>query len=77
MKAALESHGSIKGCRVAVAEVDTTRQKKKQTKIPGISILNNFHCEKSASACGKLLTSGLDVLSLSMISQLFHKEKQD
>ena len=34
MKAALESHGGIKGCRVAVAEVDTTRKKKnKQTKI--------------------------------------------
>lgn len=49
MKAALESHGGIKGCRVAVAEVDTTCQKKnnKDNKIPGISILNNFHCEKS------------------------------
>ena len=30
MKAALESHGGIKGCRVAV-EVDTTRDKKKKT----------------------------------------------
>lgn len=29
MKAALESHGGIKGCRVAV-EVDTTRDKKKR-----------------------------------------------
>ena len=32
MKAALESHGGIKGCRVAVAEVDTTRKKKTQNK---------------------------------------------
>ena len=33
MKAALESHGGIKGCRVAVPEVDTTREKKtKQNK---------------------------------------------
>ena len=29
MKAALESHGGIKGCRVAVAEVDMTREKNK------------------------------------------------
>ena len=32
MKAALKSHGGIKGCRVAVAEVDTTRDKKKKKK---------------------------------------------
>ena len=32
MKAALESHGGIKGCRVAVAEVDITREKKNKTK---------------------------------------------
>ena len=48
MKAALESHGGIKGCRVAVAEVDTTREtKNKDNKIPGISILNKFHYEES------------------------------
>lgn len=50
MKAALESDGGIKGCRVAVAEVDTTREKKKtnkDNKIPGISILNKFHYEES------------------------------
>ena len=51
MKAALESHGGIKGCRVAVAEVDTTgeknKNKNKDNKIAGISILNNFHYEES------------------------------
>jgi len=47
MKAALESHGSIKGCRAAVVEVDTTRESNKDSKIPGISALNNFQYEES------------------------------
>lgn len=51
MKVALESHGGIKGCRVAVAEVDTTgeknKNKNKDNKIAGISILNNYHYEES------------------------------
>ena len=42
MKAALESHGGIKGCRVAVVEVETTRERNKDSKIPGVSVLNNF-----------------------------------
>ena len=36
MKAALESHGGIKGCRAAVVEVDTTRERNKDCKIPGM-----------------------------------------
>ena len=46
MKAALESHGGIKGCRAAVVEVDTTRERNKDSKIPGISVLNNFQYEE-------------------------------
>ena len=46
MKAALESHGGIKGCRAAVVEVDTTRERNKDCKIPGISALNNFQYEE-------------------------------
>ena len=42
MKGAIESHGGIKGCRAAVVEVDTTRDRNKESKIPGISVLNNF-----------------------------------
>jgi hypothetical protein len=47
MKAALESHGGIKGCRAAVVEVDATRERNNGNKIPGISVLNNFKFEKS------------------------------
>ena len=46
MKAALESRGGIKGCRAAVVEVDTTRERNKDNKIPGISVLNNFQYEE-------------------------------
>ena len=46
MKAALESHGGITGCRAAVVEVDTTRERNKDCKIPGISALNNFQYEE-------------------------------
>ena len=46
MKAALESHGGIKGCRAAVVDVDTTRERNKDSKIPGISVLNNFQYEE-------------------------------
>ena len=46
MKVALESRGGIKGCRAAVVEVDTTRERNKDSKIPGISVLNNFQYEE-------------------------------
>ena len=46
MKAALESHGGIKGCRAAVVDVDTTRERNQDSKIPGISLLNNFQYEE-------------------------------
>ena len=46
MKAALEFHGGIKGCRAAVVEVDTTRERNKDNKIPDISVLNNFQYEE-------------------------------
>ena len=42
MKEALESHGGLKGCRVAVVQVDTTKSVVVENKIPGISLLNNF-----------------------------------
>ena len=42
MKAALESHGGITVCRAGVVEVDTDRERNKDSKIPGISVLNNF-----------------------------------
>ena len=42
MNAALESHDSIKGCRAVVVEVDTTRERNKESKIPGITVLNKY-----------------------------------
>lgn len=47
MKNALESHGGVKGCRVAVAEVDTSLETGKDNKIPGISFLNDFAFEET------------------------------
>jgi len=57
MKAVLESHGGIKGCRAALVEVDTTRERNKDSKIPGISVLNNFHYEE----CGIRVWKAYDI----------------
>lgn len=38
MKAALESHGGIKGCRASVVNMDTTKERNQDSKIPGISV---------------------------------------
>ena len=46
MKEALESHGGLKGCRVAVVQVDTTKSVVVENKIPGICLLNNFLFEE-------------------------------
>lgn len=58
MKAALESHGGIKGCRAAVVEVDTTRERNKDSKISGISVLNNFQFEESGIRVWKAYNIG-------------------
>ena len=58
MKVALESHGGIKGCRAAVVEVDTTRERNKDNKIPGISLLNNFKYEERGSRVWKAYDIG-------------------
>ena len=46
IKEALESHGGLKGCRVAVVQVDITKSVGVENKIPGISLLNNFLFEE-------------------------------
>ncbi|KAK3736760.1 hypothetical protein QZH41_008000 [Actinostola sp. cb2023] len=45
MKQALESHGGLKGCRVAVVKIDPSTDNSSDNKIPGISLLNNFSYE--------------------------------
>ena len=58
LKAAQESHSGIKGCRAAVVEVDTTRESNKDSKIPGISVLNNYQYEESGIRIWKAYNIG-------------------
>ena len=46
MKKAIESHGGVKGCRVCVAEVDSSKELNEACKIQGISLLYNFEFEE-------------------------------
>ncbi|PFX13900.1 hypothetical protein AWC38_SpisGene21984 [Stylophora pistillata] len=46
MKEVLESHGGLKGCRVAVVQVGTPKSVGVENKMPGISLLNNFLFEE-------------------------------
>ncbi|XP_015759339.1 PREDICTED: uncharacterized protein LOC107338616 isoform X3 [Acropora digitifera] len=45
MKKALESHGGLRGCRVAVVEIDPSKDLHEANKIPDISLLYNFKFE--------------------------------
>ena len=65
MKEALESHGGLKGCRVAVVQVDTTKSVGVENKIPGIRLLNNFLFEEKGVRLGKL-TMLVQVVSFRM-----------
>ena len=47
MKKALESHGGLRGCRVAVVEIDLSKDLHEANKIPYISLLYNFKFEDS------------------------------
>ena len=47
MKKALESHGGLRGCRVAVVEIDPSKDRHEAIKIPDISLLYNFKFEDS------------------------------
>ena len=58
MKEALESHGSLKGCRVAVVKVNTTKSLGVENKIPGISLLNNFLFEERGVCASKAYNVG-------------------
>ena len=58
MKEVLESHGGLKGCRVAVVQVDTTKSVGVENKIPGISLLNNFLFEERGCRAWKAYKVG-------------------
>ena len=48
MKTALESHGGLKGCGIAVVKIDPVAENASPpNKIPGISLLNNFAFTKN------------------------------
>ena len=74
MKAALESRGGIKGCRAAVVEVDTTRERNKDSKIPGISVLNNFQYEECGIRVWKATDIGPGRLIPIVVLEFHHKE---
>lgn len=46
MKKAIEFHGGLKGCRVCVAEVDSSKGLNEACKIQGTSLLYNFEFEE-------------------------------
>ncbi|KAK3719184.1 hypothetical protein QZH41_007786 [Actinostola sp. cb2023] len=58
MKLALESHGGVRGCRIAVVEVCSNRDIIKDNKIPGISLLNNFSFEETGIRAWKAYNVG-------------------
>ena len=47
MKKAQQSYGGLKGCRVAVVDIDSSKYLHEASKIAGISLLYNFKYEKS------------------------------
>ena len=49
MKKAIESHGGVRGCRVCVAEVDSSKELNEACKIQGISLLYNFEFEEGGT----------------------------
>ncbi|CAH3162685.1 unnamed protein product [Pocillopora meandrina] len=53
MKKALESHGGLRGCRVAVVEIDPSKDLHEANKIPDISLLYNFKFEDSGKRVWK------------------------
>ena len=59
MKEALDSHGGVAGCQVAVCKLDTSKQDASNTKLEGISHYNNFEyrdgyiCMRKAYNIGK------------------------
>ena len=74
MKAALQSHGGIKGCRTSVFKVDTTRERNKESKKPGVSVLNNFQYEECGIRVGRHTTSAMGISFPTVISEFHHKE---
>lgn len=58
MKKALESHGGLRGCRVAVVEIDPSKDLHEANKIPDISLLYNFKFEDSGIRVWKAYNIG-------------------
>ena len=62
MKTAIESHGGLTGCRVTVAELDSSKDLPDENKIPSISLLNNFPFEGDGVRMWKAYGIGEEVL---------------
>ena len=58
LKKALESHGGLRGCRVAVVEIDPSKDLHEANKIPDISLLYDFKFEDSGIRVWKAYNIG-------------------
>ena len=58
MKRAIESYGGLRGCRVAVVEVDSAKDLHDNNKIPEISLLYNFKFEEKGIRTWKAYNIG-------------------
>ena len=58
MKKALESHGGLRGCHVAVVEIDPSKDLHEANKIPDISLLYNFKFNDSGIRVWKAYNIG-------------------
>ncbi|KAI8490451.1 hypothetical protein Bbelb_317190 [Branchiostoma belcheri] len=65
MKQALESHGGVKGCRVAVCQL-TTGQEHPRLRLEGIKVWNNFRFEGDLLRVWKPLESGKDLTTVTI-----------
>lgn len=74
MKAALEPHVGFKGRRAAVVEADTSRERNKESKIAGISVLNNLQYDECGIRVWEHTASALGASSPTVISEFHHKE---
>ena len=71
MKTALESHGGLKGCRIAVVKIDPVAENASPpNKIPGISLLNNFAFTKNGIRASRRML--LSFATCTCSAQLFN-----
>jgi hypothetical protein len=76
MKKAIESHGGLKGCRVAVVKIDSSKDLHEANKISGISLLYNFKYEDSGIRIWKAYNIGAGKYYPTRTSKFSHRQLQ-